>query len=231
MSRHGPSALGFDLLDDKRANLDAAAVFRPRLARVRGLIAGVGDRDQHRPTQRAVLDAVGDLGFEEVGPALGELLGRDRDELRRRRKRPAHRVVIPGTVGEDEAVKAVVALLGIAARPGRALGPGAERCELGIAPTNFAIASGSLLAEAIWSAWKASGVETGKNGGSIIAMRHSWPSGVEIMTPKPRTRTLASSAFGSGVARLKRPTTGYGLQRRPEPATARIRRRSTRTRR
>ena len=32
---------------------------------------------------------------------------------------------------------------------------------------------------------------------------------LEIMTPKPRTRTLASSAFGSGVARLKRPITGY----------------------
>src|SRR6202044_722379 len=72
-----------------------------------------------------------------------------------------------------------------------------------------AIASGSLLAEAIWRSRKASTVATGKNGGAIIAMRHSWPSGVEIMSPKPRTRSLESSAFGFGVPRLKRPITGY----------------------
>ncbi len=37
---------------------------------------------------------------------------------------------------------------------------------------NFAIASGSVLEEASWSAWNASGVETAKIGALIIAMRH-----------------------------------------------------------
>src|SRR5271154_4463021 len=46
-------------------------------------------------------------------------------------------------------------------------------------------------------------------GASIIAMRHSCPSGVVMRMPMPRTRTIASAAFGSAVARLKRPTTGY----------------------
>src|SRR3984957_14582578 len=46
-------------------------------------------------------------------------------------------------------------------------------------------------------------------GASIKAMRHSCPSGGMIRMPRPRTRTMASAAFGSGVARLKRPTTGY----------------------
>ena len=42
-----------------------------------------------------------------------------------------------------------------------------------------------------------------------MALRHSCPSGVEICIPKPRTRTVASGAFASAVARLKRPITGY----------------------
>src|SRR5271170_3235761 len=46
-------------------------------------------------------------------------------------------------------------------------------------------------------------------GASIIALRHSCPSGVVIWRPIPRTRTIASGAFGSAVPRLKRPTAGY----------------------
>src|SRR5271155_3027307 len=46
-------------------------------------------------------------------------------------------------------------------------------------------------------------------GASIMAMRHSCPSGVLMLIPMPRTRTMASAALGSAVARLKRPTTGY----------------------
>src|ERR1700679_2930345 len=42
-----------------------------------------------------------------------------------------------------------------------------------------------------------------------MALRHSCPSGVLMLMPKPRTRTIASAAFGSAVARLNRPTTGY----------------------
>src|ERR1700722_11582350 len=42
-----------------------------------------------------------------------------------------------------------------------------------------------------------------------MALRHSCPSGGVIRMPSPRTRTIASAAFGSAVARLKRPTTGY----------------------
>src|SRR5580692_10698311 len=42
-----------------------------------------------------------------------------------------------------------------------------------------------------------------------MALRHSCPSGGVIRRPRPRTRTIASAAFGSAVARLKRPTTGY----------------------
>ncbi len=53
------------------------------------------------------------------------------------------------------------------------------------------------------------GFETGKNGGSISAIRHCCPSGVVIRTPRPRTLTVASAASGFGVPRLKRPTTGY----------------------
>ena len=132
MSRHGPSASASILSHGQRADLDAATVLRPRLARVRGLIPGVGDSDPHRPARRAGLDAVRDLGFEEVRPALRELLGRDRNWLRRGRQRPAHRVVVSGTVGEDEAVEAVVRLLGVTAGPGRALRPAAEGRDLGM---------------------------------------------------------------------------------------------------
>src|ERR1700677_4345005 len=46
-------------------------------------------------------------------------------------------------------------------------------------------------------------------GASIIALRHSCPSGGVMRMPMPRTRTIASAAFGSAVPRLKRPTTGY----------------------
>jgi hypothetical protein len=52
-------------------------------------------------------------------------------------------------------------------------------------------------------------VETGKTGGLIIAVRHSSPSAAEISSPMPRTRTVASTAFGLAVPRLKRPTAGY----------------------
>ena len=105
---------------------------RPRLAGVHGLIPGVGDRHPHRPTRRTGLDAVRNLGFEEVRPSLRELLGRHRNRLRRGRQRPAHRVVVSGTVGEDEAVQAVVRLLGVAAGPGRAFRPAAEGRNLGM---------------------------------------------------------------------------------------------------
>ncbi len=50
---------------------------------------------------------------------------------------------------------------------------------------------------------------TGKNGGSIMALRHSCPSGVAMRIPRPRTRAVASGALGSTVLKLKRPTTGY----------------------
>ena len=52
-------------------------------------------------------------------------------------QRPAHRVVISGTVGEDEAVEAVVRLLGVAAGPGRALRPAAEGGDLGMSASEF----------------------------------------------------------------------------------------------
>src|SRR6516164_10120895 len=42
-----------------------------------------------------------------------------------------------------------------------------------------------------------------------MALRHTSPSGVEICSPMPRTRTVASGAFASAVARLKRPRIGY----------------------
>ena len=42
-----------------------------------------------------------------------------------------------------------------------------------------------------------------------MAVRHSWPSGVESRSPMPLTRTVASGAFGSAVPRLKRPSAGY----------------------
>ncbi len=42
-----------------------------------------------------------------------------------------------------------------------------------------------------------------------MALRHSCPSGVEIRNPMPLTRTVASGAFASAVARLKRPRAGY----------------------
>ena len=48
-----------------------------------------------------------------------------------------------------------------------------------------------------------------KNGGLIMALRHSCPSGVVMLRPRPRTLTVASGAFGLGVPRLKRPRTGY----------------------
>ena len=38
---------------------------------------------------------------------------------------------------------------------------------------NFAIASGSVLDEAICNSWNPSGVETANIGALIIAMRHS----------------------------------------------------------
>ena len=52
-------------------------------------------------------------------------------------------------------------------------------------------------------------METGKIGASIMALRHCCPSGVVMRMPMPRTRTIASAACGSAVARLKRPSTGY----------------------
>jgi hypothetical protein len=48
------------------------------------------------------------------------------------------------------------------------------------AATKFFMASGSLLPAATVSAYKACGVETGKNGASIMAVRHTCPSGVVI---------------------------------------------------
>src|ERR1700761_4783857 len=42
-----------------------------------------------------------------------------------------------------------------------------------------------------------------------MALRHTCPSGVVMLMPTPRTRTIASPAFGFGVPRLNRPTTGY----------------------
>src|SRR5580658_520863 len=42
-----------------------------------------------------------------------------------------------------------------------------------------------------------------------MALRHCCPPGGMIRMPRPRTRTIASAAFGSAVARLNRPTTGY----------------------
>ncbi len=57
-----------------------------------------------------------------------------------------------------------------------------------------------------------------------MAARHSCPSGVEIRSPIPRTRTVASGAFGSAVPRLKRPRAGYfprvntAARERAEPA-------------
>ena len=132
MSRHGPSASASILLHRQRADLDAATVLRPFLAGVRGWIARIGDCDPHRPMRRTGLDAVRNLGFEEVRPTLRELLGRDRDWLRRGRQRPAHRMVVSGAVGEDESVEAVVRLLGVTAGPGRALRPAAEGRDLGM---------------------------------------------------------------------------------------------------
>ena len=55
----------------------------------------------------------------------------------------------------------------------------------------------------------ACGVDAAKNGGLISAIRHSSPSATAICNPKPRTRTVASTAFGSAVPRLKRPSAGY----------------------
>ena len=72
---------------------------------------------------------------------------------------------------------------------------------------NAFIASAPLGADCSRSK-KACGVDTAKTGGSIIALRQTSPFGVVICRPMPRTRTVASAAFGLGVARLKRPSTG-----------------------
>src|SRR5580693_5867474 len=92
------------------------------------------------------------------------------------------------------------------------------------AATKFFMAFGSLLPDATVSAYKASGVETGKKGASIMAERHTCPSDAVIWSPIPRTRTVASGALRLGEARLNRPTIGYcprrntGALERLEPA-------------
>ena len=132
MSRHGPSRSASICWTIERADLDGTAIFWPGLARIRGGIVRIGDVDHHGPAQRPAADPLGDLLFEEVGAALREVSGRDRDRLRRRQQRPSHRILRAGTVGEDEAVETVEPLFGVAAGPRGILGPGAERRNLGM---------------------------------------------------------------------------------------------------
>src|SRR6185312_146392 len=119
--------LGLDPLHGERADLDGTTVFRPGLARVRGGIAQIGDGHHHGPAQRSAADPLGDFLFEEVRATLRQITGRDRDWLRRRQERPSHRLLHAEAVDKDEAVETVEPLFRVAARPGRALGPGAER--------------------------------------------------------------------------------------------------------
>src|SRR5262249_19407895 len=92
--------------------------------------AGSSHRHHHGPPLRRAGDALSNLLFEEIGATLGELIGRYSDRLRRWQQRPAHDVLCAGTVDEDEAVEAVVALFRVAAGPGPVLGPVAKRREL-----------------------------------------------------------------------------------------------------
>jgi hypothetical protein len=115
-----------NLLHYERADLDGAAVSRPGLARVRCRIARISDGQHHGPAQWPAEDPFGNLLFEEIRAALREIIGRDRDWLRRRQERPSHRMLGAGTVGEDEAVETVEPVFRVAAGPGGALGPGAK---------------------------------------------------------------------------------------------------------
>src|SRR6516165_5480120 len=62
--------------------------------------------------------------------AFCEIIGRDQDRLRGRNQGPSHHMFRAGTVGEDKAVETVELVFRIAACPGAARGPGAERREL-----------------------------------------------------------------------------------------------------
>ena len=132
MSRHGPSGLGLDLLHDERPNIDRAAVLRPSLSGICGLVTRIGDGHLHGPPRRPAANPLGYLLLEEVGASLRELVRRHRERLRRRQERPAHRVLRAGIVGEDKGVEAVEPLFRVAACPGRALRPLAELRDLRI---------------------------------------------------------------------------------------------------
>src|ERR1700738_1862714 len=82
--------LGLDLLRDKRADLDGAAVGRPGLARVGGRVARISDRHHQSPALRRAGDTLSDLLFEVIRAALGKIIRCDRDQLRRRQQRPTH---------------------------------------------------------------------------------------------------------------------------------------------
>lgn len=106
------------------------AVFRPGLARVGGGIAGIGDRDDHRPALRPALHALGDVGIEEIVALLLQFIRRYVLGFRGWNERPAHRLILPFRVREDEAVEAVVALVRVRGRPRRAARPCAECADL-----------------------------------------------------------------------------------------------------
>ncbi len=91
ISRHGTVALRLDLLHDQRANFDCAAIGGPGFARVRRRVVGICDSHGHGPALRAAMDTLRDVLFEEIGVALGEIVGRHRDRLRRGRS--DHRTV------------------------------------------------------------------------------------------------------------------------------------------
>ena len=194
MSRHGPSRSGFDLFDNERANLDAATVFRPRLARVRGLIAGIGQ-------VTSIVQRNGPLLMRSAISVSRKLarasrVPQDRDRLRRRGQRPAHRAVLSRWVGEDEAVEAIVALLRVAAGPGSAFAPSRRKPRIRDEPSRI---SSSRRAPCSRRRSGARGrPRASRRKERRVDHRHAPFLAVRRRDhrPKPRTRTLESSAFG-----------------------------------
>ena len=209
MSRHGPSRSGWICCTVSVPTSTAATVLWPRLARIRGGIVRIGDGHHHGPAKRPTANALGDLLLKEVRAALSEIIGRDRNGLRRRQQRPAHRMFSAGTIDENEGVKAVEAVFGVAARPRGALGPCAERRDLRMRAGKCLHRARVLARRGEQQLVKCLRRRHGKEWGIDHGGAPFLPVRVGIRSPMPLTRTVASGAFGSAVPRLKRPSAGY----------------------
>ena len=178
-------------------------------------------------------DPLRDLLRREVGAALGEFVLRDRHGLRRRQQRPSHRVLGAGIVDEDEGVEAVVGLLRIAGRSRARSWPRRRRPRFPDARRR----NSSSHPDPCWPKRAAIHRRPAASPPGRTAHRSSRCAiprrpAVEICSPMPRTRTVASGAFGIGGAEIEAPERpDTGRRRRPGPARAPRRCRWIRTRR